>query len=63
MTTTQKVQYIANRVINTHNEQDLLDLYTFNSEEINNIYNDLIESDKQGIKKCDVHSLLLYYRE
>ena len=46
MTTTQKVQYIANRVINTHNEQDLLDLYTFNSEEINDIYNDLIESDK-----------------
>lgn len=46
MTTTQKVRYIYNQVKDTHNEQDLIDLYTFNSEEIDEIYNDLIESNK-----------------
>ena len=46
MTTTQKVKYIYNQVKNTHSEQDLIDLYTFDSEEINEIYNELIESNK-----------------
>jgi Holliday junction resolvasome RuvABC DNA-binding subunit len=46
MTTKQKVNYIYNQVKNTHSEQDLIDLYTFNDEEINEIYNELIESNK-----------------
>ena len=35
MTITQKLKYIYNNIKNTHNEQDLQDLFTFTEDEIN----------------------------
>ena len=45
-TATQKIRFIYNHIKDTHNEQDLYDLYKFSEEEINDIYNELIESNK-----------------
>lgn len=46
MTITQKLKYIYNNIKNTHNEQDLQDLLTFTEDEINEIYEELFESNK-----------------
>ena len=46
MTITQKLKYIYNNIKNTHNEQDLQDLFTFTEDEINEIYEELFESNK-----------------
>lgn len=37
----QKIRFIYNHIKDTHNEQDLYDLYKFNEEEINEIYNNI----------------------
>ena len=34
-----KLNFILNHIKNTHTQQDIKDLYTFNKEEINEIYN------------------------
>tara|TARA_B110000503_G_scaffold63369_1_gene100059 strand:- start:458 stop:589 length:132 start_codon:yes stop_codon:yes gene_type:complete len=39
-----KLEFIKNYIKDTHNEIDMQDLYTFNEEEINEIYNDIIEN-------------------
>lgn len=37
----QKIRFIYNHIKDTHNEHDLYDLYKFNEEEINEIYNNI----------------------
>tara|TARA_R100000773_G_scaffold22766_1_gene20054 strand:+ start:148 stop:282 length:135 start_codon:yes stop_codon:yes gene_type:complete len=41
-----KIKFIKNYIKNTHNENDFKDLLTFSKEEINRIYNEIIEMNK-----------------
>ena len=41
-----KIEFIKNYIKNTHNEKDLKDLLTFSVEEIDEIYNEIIEMNK-----------------
>tara|TARA_B100000212_G_scaffold293829_1_gene236320 strand:- start:277 stop:411 length:135 start_codon:yes stop_codon:yes gene_type:complete len=41
-----KIKFIKNYIKNTHNEKDFEDLLTFSKEEINKIYNEIIEMNK-----------------
>ena len=41
-----KIEFIKNYIKNTHSEKDFKDLLTFSEEEINEIYNEIIEMSK-----------------
>lgn len=41
-----KIEFIKNYIKNTHNEKDFKDLLTFSVEEIDEIYNEIIEMNK-----------------
>jgi len=41
-----KIKFILNHIKNTHTKKDIQDLYTFNKEEINEIYNNILEDLK-----------------
>ena len=41
-----KINFIKNYYKNTHSEKDFKDLLTFSEEEINKIYNEIIEMSK-----------------
>ena len=45
-----KIEFIKNYIKNTHSEKDFKDLLTFNEEEINEIYNEIIEMSKQFLQ-------------
>ena len=46
MKTENKINFIKNYIIATHCQQDFEDLLTFSKEEINQIYNEIIENEK-----------------
>ena len=41
-----KLEFIKNYYKNTHSEKDFQDLLTFSEDEINEIYNEIIEMSK-----------------
>jgi len=41
-----KIEFIKNYIKDTHCQQDFEDLLTFTKEEINQIYNEIIENEK-----------------
>lgn len=44
MSIEKKIRFIYNNVKDTHNVNDLYDLYTFSKDEINEIYSELVQS-------------------
>tara|TARA_R100000742_G_C4241264_1_gene60930 strand:+ start:361 stop:579 length:219 start_codon:yes stop_codon:yes gene_type:complete len=45
MTKENKINFIKNYIKDTHCQQDFEDLLTFSTEEINQIYNEIIEEE------------------
>ena len=55
-----KINFIKNYYKNTHSEKDFEDLLTFSEEEINEIYNEIIEMSKQFLQSKHDLNWIIY---